>query len=194
MKITNSIFVALSAMAFLGCSKDGAEVLGDAASQMGKETRLNLEKPVLEGDNLEKIYRQAVFDFADYQVKNPSVNGKVPSRILGQSTNIVQVFSDSGLDSIRLEPGQFAGVDFKTPLGSLLTNVDPENLSRLRDDPIGLHSIFYSESKQRLQVVLGWAGVTGGSWAFLYDIDDHGVMLIRKAEEHGSSFFEDWIE
>ncbi len=191
MKIVTSILVASSAIIILGCKEDSvgvqqsdrADTLTNEVSPILKATRLNLAKPVLQGDNLEKIYRRTIFDFADYQVKNAPIGGKVHSRCLGQLTDMIWLHSDKGSDFIKLEPGQFAGVDFETPLGDLLTNAEPEDRAIRR--VLGVYSISHSESKRRVQVVFASGGSPGSSWTFLYDVDKQGTLLLREAVDRG---------
>ena len=202
MKAKYFVCVVVAALVASACKEDRLPVqrsdhektTTEELSQIQKVTRLNLEQPVLQGENLERLYLRAVFDFADYQVKNPPIGGDVRGRRLGQLRDMVWLYSDAGGDILQLKPGQFAGINFETPLGSLLTNAELEEDADQRSTVIGAHSFWYSESRMRAQVSLGWIATTGHSWTFLYEIDKHGAMLLRKTMDHGGDFPEGWID
>jgi hypothetical protein len=202
MKNFISLLVVSCSIILSGCKEDSIGVQqSDRADKPNNElnpilkaTCLNLAKPALQGDNLERLYRRAIFDFADYQVKNPPIGGRVLGRSLGQLSDMIWLHSDKGSEHIKLEPGQFAGVDFETPLGDLLSNAEPGGNGDLRPTVIGVYGISHSESKRRVQVVLGWIRTTGHSWTFLYDIDEQGVLLLRETVDHGGDFPDGWID
>lgn len=158
-------------------------------------TRLNLSKSFIHAENLEQIYRRAVYDFADFEVKNADAVTPVRSWQLGQMWGDVMICSDSGIDDILpLKPGQFAGVDFETALRERLTNPEPLDSAKGSRTVIGLQSIWHSESKKRVQAVLGYSNTIGSSWTFLYDVDPQGRMLLRKSLNMGCNFPECWID
>jgi len=197
--------VAASVLLFAGCKRDRAESpVSDHTSAKGEEgnpileaNRLNLEQPLVQAENLERIYRRAIFDFADFEVKNTPAGSPVKDRRLGQLRDEVLLCDDKGIDDfLHLEPGQFAGVDFRTPLGDHLLNAVQSGSSGMKGQGlvIGVHSIWHSKSRKRVQVVLGWVSTIGESWTFLYEIDGDGRMLLRKSMNIGCDFPEGWID
>jgi len=203
MNTVNYFLVAAVVLLFQGCKEDRAESpTQDHKSANAEEkhpvidaTRLNMEQPLVHEDNLELIYRRAIYDFADFEVKNASAVTPVRSWMLGQMWDDVLICSDRGIeDMLHLKPGQFAGVDFVTPLGDRLINAEPLDSAKGSRTVIGLYSIWHSKSKMRVQAVLGFSNIIGESWTFLYDVDRQGCMRLRKSVNIGCNFPEGWID
>jgi len=203
MKKTIYLLAAAAALAFAACERNGS-VTEESKSTIGttephdpilEATHLNLSESFFRAENLEQIYRRAVYDFANFEVENASAVTPVRSWQLGQMWDHVLICDDRGIDDVLLlKPGQFAGVDFKTPLQEKLINPEPLDSAKGSRTVIGLHSIWHSESKMRVQAVLGYSNVIGASWTFLYDVDPRGRMFLRKSLNLGCNFPECWID
>ena len=203
MKTGYYFLFAAAVLMLQGCKGDrAASSAQDNKSANAEEkhplidaTRLNMEQPLVHADNLELIYRRAIYDFADFEVKNASAVTPVRSWMLGQMWEDVLICSDRGIeDMLHLKPGQFAGVDFVTPLGDRLISAEPLDSAKGSRTVIGLYSIWHSKSRMRVQAVLGFSNIIGESWTFLYDVDRQGGMRLRKSENIGCDFPEGWID
>ena len=165
----NTVYYFLVAAVVLllqGCKEDRAEspAQDHKSANAGEKhpviesTRLNMKQPLIHADNLELIYRRAIYDFADFEVKKASEVTPVRSWRLGQMWEDVLICSDRGIeDMLHLKPGQFAGVDFMTPLGDKLINAEPPDSAKGSRTVIGLYSIWHSKSRMRVQAVLGFS-------------------------------------
>lgn len=205
MNYVYCFLVAVAVLLFAGCKKDRVEstvsehtnAKREAGNPILEATRLNLEQSLVQAENLERIYRRAIYDFADFEVKNTPAGSPVKDRRLGQLRDEVLLCDDKGInDYLHLKPGQFAGVDFRTPLGAHLLNTEQSGTPGIKGSGlvIGVHSIWHSKSRKRVQVALGWVSTIGESWAFLYEIDGEGKMLLRKSMNIGCDFPEGWID
>jgi hypothetical protein len=92
MKKTIYLLAAAAALACAACERNRS-VTDESKSTIAttqphdpilEATRLNLTKSFIHAGNLEQIYRRAVYDFADFQVKNADAVTPVRSWQLGQ--------------------------------------------------------------------------------------------------------------
>jgi hypothetical protein len=190
--MTRFAMIAVAAILCTGCGKQRPDrTRADRTADQSAEP-----KPFDLRRNMNLIYEAAVRDFAEYEMAHR--NPKWPPRTfrLDHGPEEIDVWDEGGITTINLSPDQLNGIDFKTALGGRLLNPDDPFPDRA-ENPVRTIRVFqtwYSESRRRVQICLGWRDTISESWTFLYDITDDGSLQLKKLIMLGCNSPDGWID